>query len=416
MRRIGWLVLGLGLFAAVGAHAAPFDPEAATRAYLTTVNGAARARSDAYFEGGYWLILWGALLTIAVNLILLQTGVIVRLGAWAGRRRQSLAGRALFFVTVYGLIVSVLTLPYLLWTDFYREAEYGLNNQTLAHWFGDFATQSLVSAILQPLLLIPILLLVRRAPKTWWMWGTAVVILGFVVTGAIAPVVIEPLFNRYVPLTQEPLRGELLSLARANGVPASQIFVVDASRQTKKISANVAGIGGTARVALNDNLLATHDDDMARSIMGHEMGHYLLGHTWRLLSGFGLLALSAFLLLQWTVPRLLARYGARWGVSAMWEPGVIAVALIVLALFGLLATPLQNTLVRTTEAQADIFGLNAARAPDGFARGALAVSQYRKLEPTALEEWVFYDHPSGRSRIAMAMRWKAEHLGEADVR
>lgn len=420
MRRIGWLALDAGLAIGGAAQAAvagsAFDPEAATRAYLATVHGAARAKSDAYFEGGYWLILWGALVTIALNLVLLQTGVIRRLSDWAGRRRRGLAGRTLFFATAYGLLTTMLTLPYMLWTGFYREAQYGLNNQSLVHWFGDFAVASLVGAVLTPLLLIPILLLVRRTPRTWWAWGTLVAVLGLAFTGAVAPVAIDPLFNRYTPLTREPLRGELLSLARANGVPASQIFVVDASRQTKKISANVAGLGGTARVALNDNLLATRDDDMIRAVTGHEMGHYLLGHTWRLLSGFALIALAGFLLVQWSVPALLRRYGARWGVGALWEPGVIAVASIVLAPFGMLATPLSNTLIRTTEAQADIFGLNASRAPDGFARAALVLSQYRKLEPTALEEAVFYDHPSGRSRIAAAMRWKAEHLGQADVR
>ncbi len=416
MRRTMVAGLGLALIAAGAAGAAPFDPETATRAYLATVSGAARAKSDAYFEGGYWLILWGALIAIGVNWALLHFGVIGRLSAWAARQRRGLAGRTLFFATAYGLIVSLLTLPWALWTDFFREAQYGLNNQTMAHWFGDWAKGTAIGAIFTPLLLIPILLLVRRAPRSWWAWGTAIVVAGFLFTQAIAPVAIEPLFNKYTALTQEPLRGELLALARANGVPAGQVFVVDASRQTKKISANVAGLGGTARVALNDNLLATNDDAMIRAVMGHEMGHYLLGHTWRLLSGLGLLVLAGLLLVQWTVPALIARHGTRWGVREMWDPGVIPVATIVLAVFGLLATPLLNTLVRTTEAQADIFGLNASRAPDGFARAALALSQYRKLEPGAAEEWLFYDHPSGRARIAMSMRWKAEHLGQADVR
>lgn len=355
-------------------------------------------------------------MTIAVYLVLLQSGVVGRLSAWAGRRRLSLAGRTLFFAVPFVLLSEVLTLPWSLWTDFYREAQYGLNNQTLAHWFGDWSKALLLSLILISALLVPILLLVRRSPKGWWMWGTGLVVAFMLFGQVIAPVAIEPLFNSYTPLTQEPLRGELLSLARANGVPAGQVLVVDASKQTKKISANVAGLGSTARVALNDNLLATHDDDMIRAIMGHEMGHYLMGHVWRLVGGLALIVLAGFLLLQWSVPALLRRYGARWGVPALHDPAVVPVASIVFAIFGLLATPLQNTLVRTTEAQADIFGLNASRAPDGFARAALALSQYRKLEPSPLEEAVFYDHPSGRTRIATAMRWKAEHLGQADVR
>ncbi len=86
------------------------------------------------------------------------------------------------------------------------------------------------------------------------------------------------------------------------------------------------------------------------------------------------------------------------------------------SVFFLLATPVQNTITRTAEAQADIFGVNAVRQPDGFAEATLMLSEYRKLDPTPLEEFVFYDHPSGRSRIAMMMRWKAEHLNDPDIR
>ena len=378
MTRDGWLVLGLTLLMAGTAGAAPFDPDAATRAYLATVNGAARARSDAYFEGGYWLILWGALVTIGVNGALLASGVAGRLSAWAGRQRRSLAGRTLVFAVPFLLLSAVLTLPYSLWTDFYREAQYGLNNQTLGHWFGDWGKGVLVSLVLIPALLVPILLLVRRAPRTWWMWGTGVVVLAMIFGAAIAPVAIEPLFNRYTPLTQEPLRGELLGLARANGVPAGQVLVVDASRQTKKISANVAGLGSTARVAMNDNLLATRDDPMIRSVMGHEMGHYLLGHVWTLVGGLALIVLVGFLVLQWAVPVLVRRHGARWGVPAVHDPAVVPLAAIVFAVYGLLATPLQNTLVRNTEAQADIFGAERrARARRVRARRAhfIAISQ-----------------------------------------
>jgi STE24 endopeptidase len=86
------------------------------------------------------------------------------------------------------------------------------------------------------------------------------------------------------------------------------------------------------------------------------------------------------------------------------------------SLFLLLATPVTNTITRVTEAQADAFGLNAAREPDGFATVTLKLSNYRKLDPSPWEEFVFYDHPSGRSRVSRAMTWKAEHLNDWDIK
>ena len=118
------------------------------------------------------------------------------------------------------------------------------------------------------------------------------------------------------------------------------------------------------------------------------------------------------------VDRLLTspRYGERWGVRELADPASLPVLAICLAVFFFLATPLTNSLIRFNEHQADIFGLNAARAPDGFARSALRLGAYRKLEPGPIEEMIFYDHPSGATRIRMSMQWKSEHLGEPGVR
>lgn len=232
---------------------------------------------------------------------------------------------------------------------------------------------------------------------------------------SVAPVLILPLFNKYTPMADSPLRTDILRIARGNGVPVTNVFVVDESRQTKRVSANVAGLGPTARVALNDNLLNTHDDAAIVAVMGHEVGHYVLRHTFPLILGTSLLLLGGFIVLQGAVPRLIAQH-LGWGVEGIGDPAAIAVAAIVLTLYFLAITPLTNSLVRFHEEQADIFGLNAARAPDGFARDALLLGKYRKLEPTPFEEFVFFDHPSGYTRIHQAMAWKAAHLGEPGVR
>ncbi len=396
--------------------AAAFDVDAATRAYLATFNGAARAKSDAYFEGGYWLLLWNAVVGVGIAWALLRYGVVARLSAWS----QARTGGRMFLATalwaaVFFLLSALIELPWTLYTDYVREHQYGLSTQNLAQWFGDFGKGVALSIPVGALLTAAVMAGVRAAPTRWWIYagGVTVVLMAFFI--AVAPVLIEPLFNTYKPMPASPLRSQILQVARGNGVPVTNVLVVDASRQTTRISANVAGLGPTARVALNDNLLRTKDDAATVSVMGHEVGHYVLGHIFAGIFAFALVILGGFIAVQVAVPGLIAR-NPGWGVAGIGDPGAVAVASIVLTLYFLVATPVTNTIVRFQEAQADIFGLNAARAPDGFARSALRLGQYRKLEPSAFEEAVFYDHPSGYTRIHQAMQWKAEHLGEPGVR
>ncbi len=393
-----------------------FDPDAATRAYLATVNGAARARSDAYFEGGYWLILWNTVVGVGVAWAFLQFGFATRLSAWATRvtgRRRTLA--TLLWSLGFVAATTLVALPWAIYTDFVREHQYGMSNQTLGAWFGEWAKSFAIGLPLTALGFTGIMAAVRASPRRWWLYAGAVTLVVMAAFIALGPVLIEPLFNTYTPMADSPLRRDILKIAQGNGVPVTQVLVVDASKQTKRVSANVAGIGPTARVALNDNLLNTHDDAGILAVMGHETGHYALGHVRLLIFGFGALIVIGYATVQAAVPALIARH-PRWGVAGITDPGALAVATIVFSLFFFVLTPVTNSLTRYTEGQADAFGLNAARAPDGEARIDLMLGQYRKLEPTPFEEVVFFDHPSGYTRIHQAMVWKAAHLGEPGVR
>ncbi len=402
----------------IAAAAVPqtFDPVAATNAYLATVNGAARARSDAYFEGGYWLILWGAVVGIVSVLLPLHFGVVRRLSGWAGRvtaNRPTLRG--LIFLPIFLALTGIITLPWSIYTDWVREHQYGMSNQTFGAWFGEWATAFGISLLLVPLFFLALFGLWRRFPRSWWAWGTLVAGAFLFVGILITPVFIEPLFNKYTPMPASPLRDQILQMAHANGVPTDNVLVVDASRQTKRISANVAGIGPTVRVALNDNLLKRTSPAEVRAVMGHELGHYVLGHIASLLVALTMLVGVILFLLDGLTMWLVARFGDRWGIVGRDDPAIVAPALIAASILGVFATPLNNNITRFHESQADYFGVNAARAPDGFAKVALRLSEYRKLEPSPLEEIIFYDHPSGRTRILMSMRWKAQHLGEPGV-
>jgi STE24 endopeptidase len=392
-----------------------FDPELATQAWMATLKGAARARSDAYFEGGYWLLLWNALVTIAANLLVLATGLAARLSGWARRTTKRRWLQSFLFAVPYLLLVTLITLPWSIWTDFVREHQYGLSNLSFAGWAGEAAINIAISTLLFGLLFIGIHAAIRRAPANWWLAGTGLIVAGMAVVIALGPLFIEPLFNKYVPLPEGPARTAILSMARANGVPTDNVYLVDASRQTTRISGNVAGLFGTTRIALNDNLLRRPVDEV-RSVMGHEMGHYVLNHVAKMLMAIALLAAGMLLFIARALPAALARFGPRWRIDGLADPALLPVAMILLTLAGLAITPLWNTLIRTQESEADYFGLNAARAPESFASIAMQLSTYRKIEPGPWEEAIFYDHPSGHTRVLTAMRWKAENLGQADVR
>ena len=389
---------------------AGFDPVAATEAYLAKLSSEQRARSDAYFEGGYWLQLWGFLYGAAVAILLLATRLSARMRDLAARiTRVSVLQTALYWVQ-YLVAVTVLSFPLTVYQGFIREHKYGLATQTFAPWLGDQAKGLAIGAVLGGLALMAIYAVIRRAPRTWWLWGAGVslVFVGFTI--AIAPVFIEPVFNKYTPLTDEKVKGPILRLARANGIPATDVFVFDASRQTTRVSANVAGFLGTQRIALNDNLLKRCSLPEIETVMAHEMGHYVLNHIFELLLQIGLLIVVGFAFVRWAFDRVAARWGPRWGIRGIADVAGLPLLVLLLSVFFFVLTPVTNTMIRTQEVEADIFGLNAARQPDGEAEVALKLGEYRKLKPGPVEEFVFFDHPSGYSRILMAMRWKAENL------
>ena len=392
-----------------------FDPELATKAWMATLNGAARAKSDAYFEGGYWLILWGALAGIAADLVILRLGWAAALSARIARITQRRALQSLLFAIPYIVIVSLLILPLTLYQQFFRERQYGLLNQSFGAWGGEALIDLGISAVAFGLLFMGVHAAIRRSPRGWWVPATAITVAGLAFFVAIAPVYIQPLFNSYTALPEGPVRSAVLSMARANGVPAHDVFLVDASRQTDRISANVAGLGSTTRVALNDNLMKQSVDEV-RSVMAHELGHYVLNHGPKMIITFTLIVAVVLLLVSRALPWMLARFGPRWNVTRLEDPAILPVISILVTLIGLPLTPVTNTLIRTQEIEADRFGLNAARAPEAFASIAMKLSQYRKIEPGPWEEAIFFDHPSGHTRVLTAMQWKAEHLDQPDVR
>jgi len=310
----------------------------------------------------------------------------------------------------YLLLTSVLSFPLLVYERFFREHKYGLATQTFGAWFSEQMTGLAVGVVAFTILMIALFAVFRRAPRMWWLWGAAVVAFFLMIGVLIAPLFIEPLFNKYKPLSDARINESILVMARANQIPVTQVFEVDASRQTNRISANVAGFLGTTRIALNDNLLKRCTLPEIRSVMAHEMGHYVLNHITKILTNFTLVALISFALAKIFFEAAVRRWGDRWGVRGIADPAGVPLLALIFASISFVLTPVNNTITRVAEVEADAFGLNTAREPDGFAKVSLKLGDYRKLDPTPLEEFIFFDHPSGRARIRMAMDWKAANL------
>jgi len=393
------------------AQASPhFDATVATNAYLAQIPADKTARSDAYFEGGYWMILWDFLYGAAVTLLVLSL-------RWSARMRD-LAERVTRFKPVhtfvywlqYLVLTSILVFPLTVYEDYFREHKYGLATQTFGPWMGDQMKGLGVNLVLGGLLAMLLFGVVRRLPRTWWIWGT-VVTTGFLIFAAlIVPVFIVPLFNKVTPLNDPKIVDPILSLARANGIPAKDVYQIDASRQTTRMSANVSGFANTMRITLNDNLLRRGSPEEIQAVMGHEMGHYVLNHVYKFIMFFSVLTVLAFAYLQWGLDRTLRRWGEKWQIPGVGDTAVLPLVVLLVSVFGFVLTPVMNTFIRTQEYEADMYGLNTSRQPDGFAQGAIHLGEYRKMNPGPMEEWVFFDHPSGRNRIYAAMRWKAENL------
>jgi len=386
-----------------------FDVERATRAYIELLSPEQRARSDAYFEGGYWLKLWDLLYGFAIAAILLLTGASRRMRERAERitRRPALA--VMLYALQWLVAFTLLALPLSLYEGYFREHQYGLSTQTMGAWFGDALKGLLVSLVLVPPVLAALYAAVRRTRERWWVWAGVGSFALMLFLMLLAPVLVEPLFNDYKPLREGPARTAILSLARANQVPTDNVVEFDASRQTTRISANVSGFLGTTRIALNDNLLERTSEPEIKAVMGHEMGHYVLNHVLRLVVYFTLVLTLGFWFVHKLLDAALARWGARLGLRDRADPAALPLAVAILSLFFFLATPVMNTITRQAEFEADIFGLDAAREPHGFATVAMRLSAYRKIEPGPIEEFVFYDHPSGYTRVRSAMLWLAEN-------
>ena len=393
------------------AQASPnFNVDAATEAYLAEIPVSAKSRSDAYFEGGYWMTLWDFLYGVVIALLLLNLRWSAAMRNFAERITRFKPIQTAIYWVEYMVLSTVLVFPLTVYEGYIREHKYGLATQTFGPWLGDQLKGLGIGIVLGGIIVVVLFCIVRRLSQTWWIWGAVVTTAFSIFVALIAPVYLFPLFNTIKRLDNPKITTPILSLARANGIPAKDVYQIDASKQSTRMSANVSGFGNTMRITLNDNLLRRGSPEEIQAVMGHEMGHYVLNHVYKGIMYQFIEIVVAFAFLQWALGWSLARWGEKWQIRGIGDTAVLPLVVLLISIFFFVVTPLDNTFIRTQEYEADLYGLNTSRQPDGFAQAAIHLGEYRKMSPGPVEEFIFFDHPSGRSRIYAAMRWKAENL------
>jgi STE24 endopeptidase len=387
-----------------------FDPAAATAAYLATLPPEAHARATAYTQGGHWLLLWGALVGVATAWLVLRSGVLVRVRRWVEPRRSRPWLAALLVVALDAVLEPLIASPWSAYSGWWRERAYRLTDRAFAGWAAEWAVSLALGAVLSALVLSVVYALIRRAPRTWWLWSGGVVGVAFLLLLTLMPVVIQPLFNTYAPAPPGPTRA-VVALARETGTRADQIYIYDGSRQSNRYTANVAGMFGTVRISLSDVMFRKGADlHEVRAVVGHEIGHYHQGQAWWAALAYGLVAAAGLFVADRLYPHV-RRWVRAEGVGGVSDPAGYPILSMILAVLLLLGVPIYALIGRVGEAQADRYSLQHAREPDGMARALVKSIEYRAATPSRLEEWLFYDHPSVGWRIRQAMDWKAAHPG-----
>ena len=381
-----------------------FNVDAATARFIDSLGPAALQKAHDYTVGKEWMLLWGLVVSAIVTWLIVRSGVLD--GIEVKLQRRGLALKAFVVGAVYLVISSILTLPWTIYAGWWREKGYGRTSQPL----GDFLLQGgialVISAVVGGLFLMLVYLLIRRAGRSWWLWSGGLTAIALAILMLLSPVLIEPLFNKYEPVPPGQVRDAVVQMAGRAGVPPDKVYMYNGSRQSNNFTANAGGVGSTARVAISDVAFKNASLAEVRAVTGHEIGHYVLDHTWWGILFFSVLATVLF----WLADRLFPRFARAFGSgSAIGDPAGVPVLIFIASFFGLLASPLTNTFSRTLESQADLYSLQTENLPDALSSSLVKTAEYRYPRPGKLEEIVFYDHPSVEARVHRAMEWKAKH-------
>lgn len=361
---------------------------------------------------GWWCIL--TIWDIAVPALVLFTGLSARLRDAARRIGQKWYFSLCIYIALLAAVFFVLTLPLDYYLGFVRAHFYGLSSQTFSKWLGDSLKEQAALIVVGWLVIWLPYLMIRKSPHRWWIYaGLAMIPLYF--AGQLAkPLVFDPLFNQFSEIQNKQLEQKILALAERAGIHASRVYEVKKSVDTKTVNAYVTGFLGTKRIVLWDTALAKLNEHELLFVMGHEMGHYALGHV---VKGILFLSVLTFVAL-YGIHRLGAKCTRRWqsrfGFSELSDTASLPLLILLLNIFSLALTPIGFAYSRHLEHEADRFGLELTHFNHSAATGFTRLQEENLSVPRP--GWFFTvwrgTHPSIGDRIDFFNTYKPWETGE----
>jgi Zn-dependent protease with chaperone function len=352
------------------------------------------ARAGAYHRPLYLALLGDLALSVALLAALAWSA----LGDWLFSPLESISpvAAAAAYAALVTAFSSVLRTPLACWRGWWRERRWGFSTQGIGGWLGDRAKGLGVSVVLGAAAWAAAVALARALPGWWALPAGAALALAVLLLSFVAPVVLEPLFNRFRPLEDEALAASLRRLSQTAGVPVREVLVADASRRTTKVNAYVSGIGRTRRVVVFDTLLEAADPAEVEVVVAHELGHRREGHV----AKFTLLGMAGAVV---AVTLLWAVLGTRVA-----DPRTLPGALLLLLALELVALAPGAALSRRFERVADRCSLDLTGQPAAFARAHLGLARRNlsDLEPPRLVYLLLFSHPTAPERLALGRAWR----------
>lgn len=382
-----------------------FNAEVATKAYIDGLGEEALAQAAAYTAGNHWLMLWSLGVTVLSTWLILRSGILTTLvGKLSGK---GLFNRAFRVSAAFIVLSSIIELPWTIYTSWYRQTLYDMTVQPLGDFLGQAGLSLALSAVIMGVLLALFYVLVNRVGKLWWAWFGGVTASVITLMMILGPTLIQPLFNEYTAVPEGKVKVAIEALAVEANIPTERVFMYDGSRQSNNFTANVAGIGSSARIAISDVAMKQADLDEVKAVTGHEIGHYVSGHIWWIVLLLSAQVVVAFLLADKLFAPVARWFGADEDIR---NPASIPVLILVVGVLMTFFEPINNSLSRLNETDADRYSLETVNLPDGLASALVKTAEYRNPRPGKLQEILFYTHPSVEGRVRMAMEWKAEQL------
>lgn len=385
-----------------------FDPAVETARYIDGLGPEALAKAAAYTSATHWMLLGGLLVSAIVTLIVVRLGLLERISAKLESRGWAL--RTFLVCVAFFLISALISLPWGIYQEWGFEKSFGRTSQPLSDFLMQDAIGIAMSSLLGGLFFLGVYALIRKTGKTWWLWSGGLTAFAAAATILLSPILIEPIFNDYKPVPDGPVRTALIKMADEAGIPHEKLLMFDGSRQSNNFTANVSGVFGTGRIAISDVALKQASLDEVKAVTGHEVGHYVLGHVWRIVFLFAGLAMVGFFLADRLFDRVTALFGSKAKVG---DPEGLPVLLFIVSVIGIVAQPALNGATRIGESEADAYSLRTVNLPDALATALVKTAEYRYPRPSAFEEVAFYSHPSVERRVRRAMDWKAAQMKKA---